>query len=582
MPDPSSSMSPPPRYKTHRTLLRPAAVVLLLAGAGLACSLTRGSSPSTRTSANGGAGSLNNPSAGLEGLSSYRATLHLEFDGTQNGAPLTWSQDLRLESDQTATARLLSIDRRGPDASQDVEGTLIGQFGSMTITRPATEGACQGQAGETPLAIPEPASLLRPLQQSITYSGSPEERNGVSTLHGALDSDVVEASPQAKVQGEIWVAKEGGYIVRYVLEINGTEDDWGKGIEGVMRWEYDIDGVGQDLGLLPPPGCPPGMVDAPLPDDAAKVETQPGILTLTTGLDVTAAAEFYREQLPLHGWSESNTGFLTPRAAWLTFLQPSQQLVISIRDGPPTQIWITLEYPATPAPTTSAAATPGINNAVDPMKRVAACLSTLLFGNGQTPALPSYHLEVNHFVPVWAGGKLDRTQEVLSADVQGKDVHFTDRTTAPTGPASTVEAYMINGTEYVVRDGMVTPGQGMTALTWTTWQMDPTIIISVGSQGTTPAGIESLDGRTAERYNLDGSGTLGAGTFGGIGLPGTQATATRGSVWVDQETGALLKAVLDYDADVKDDSGGARGSGSGHLEIAVTQVGLVTVTLPGR
>jgi hypothetical protein len=53
-----------------------------------------------------------------------------------------------------------------------------------------------------------------------------------------------------------------------------------------------------------------------------------------------------------------------------------------------------------------------------------------------------------------------------------------------------------------------------------------------------------------------------------------------GKIWVDQQTGALLKAVLDYQAEVTDSSGNDQGSGSGHVEITVTQVGNVTVALP--
>ena len=68
----------------------------------------------------------------------------------------------------------------------------------------------------------------------------------------------VGASPQAQVKGEIWVAKDGGYVISYILEINGAADDWGKGVEGVMRWKYNLETVGQPLGLLPSAGLPVG------------------------------------------------------------------------------------------------------------------------------------------------------------------------------------------------------------------------------------------------------------------------------------------------------------------------------------
>jgi hypothetical protein len=40
-------------------------------------------------------------------------------------------------------------------------------------------------------------------------------------------------------------------------------------------------------------------------------------------------------------------------------------------------------------------------------------------------------------------------------------------------------------------------------------------------------------------------------------------------------------AVIDYEADVKDDGGVVQGQGSGHLEIRVTGIDTVSVTLPG-
>ena len=567
-------------FKIWNGLFRPVATVLLLASVGVACSLGRGTaSPGSPTNTRTSPFIIS--TTGLEGLSSYRATIHLEFDGTKDGVPLAWSQDLQLESEKTASVRLLTIDRHGPDSSQDAAGMLIGQFGSMSLTRLAIDSACRAETNDTPLVIPEPASLLRPIQQPITFSSSPEEKNGVLALHTMLDNHALGTSPLAKVKGEIWVAKQGGYIVRYILEIDGTADDWGKGVEGVMRWEYNLDAVGQNLSLLPPPGCPLGMVDVPMPDDATQVETQPGVLTLTTGLDVAAAAEFYMDQLALQGWFKSDSNFLTPRAARLTFLRSGRQLVIRIQNDHPTQVWITLENPAAPQ-TIAITATPAgqaDNHANEPMVRVVSCLNILLDGDGGTPAFPSYHLEAIHLKPSWTGEKLAQIQEEISADVQGKDVHFIDRKTAPDGSTKTAEAYLIGGQEYVVQDGKVQPpGISLISLAWTLWPLDPGIIISTGSTGAKAASMEELGGRSVEVYELNGTGSPLAGVSG-LGLP---VTSVSGKVWIDQETGALLKAALDYQADVNDSSGNLKGNGSGRLEITVTEVGNVNVVLPNQ
>jgi hypothetical protein len=569
-------------FKPLRSLLPTAAVIFLLALAGLACSLSGGSA-SPVPPATSMADSLTNPSTGLEELSSYRASLHIGFDGTKDGEPLAWSQDLLLEADRTTSARLLTMNVHGPDLSQDATGTLAGQFGSMSLYRAEALGACRAEVVETPLPVPEPASLLRPLLQPVNFSESPEQRNGISSLHAALDNQAVGASSAARVTGELWVAKDGGYIVSYVLEIEGKADDWGKGIEGTMRWEYDLEEVNQNLGLLPPSGCPLGMVIAPTPGDAASVEAQPGSMTLTTGQDVIAVGKFYRTQLPLEGWVETQPGFLTSRAARLTFLKPGQQLVVHIQDGPPTQVWLTLENPAVSAVLVGAAtATPAGqsgNQAVDPMKRVVASVNSLQGLVAGTSTFPSCHLEVEHGAPVWANGKLAQEQELLSADVQGKNVHFTDRTTDAGGSTTTTEAYLMGDQEYDVLNGQLQPpGVSFNSLAWSLWTLDPVMIISSGASGATAAGTEELDGRTAEIYDLNGTGSALAGVTG-IGL---QITSVTGKVWIDQQSGALLKAVLDYQAEVNDSGGNLKGNGSGHLEISVTQIGNVTVVLPGQ
>jgi len=67
------------------------------------------------------------------------------------------------------------------------------------------------------------------------------------------------------------------------------------------------------------------------------------------------------------------------------------------------------------------------------------------------------------------------------------------------------------------------------------------------------------------------------GMFSSFGFP---ITSTTGTVWVDQATGGLIKAVVDYKSDVKDTSAVVKGKGSGHLEIVVSGTGRFPVALP--
>ena len=115
----------------------------------------------------------------------------------------------------------------------------------------------------------------------------------------------------------------------------------------------------------------------------------------------------------------------------------------------------------------------------------------------------------------------------------------------------------------------------MTKLAWALWPIDPASVLGTGATSAQLTGTETVDGRVAEVYDIAATGPLSAP--GGMGLA---VTSVNGQVWIDQETGALLKTVLDYDADVKDADGNVKGNAPGRLEIDVTQVGQVNVALP--
>lgn len=213
--------------------------------------------------------------------------------------------------------------------------------------------------------------------------------------------------------------------------------------------------------------------------------------------------------------------------------------------------------------------------AQNPGVRVALAFSILFDMVPDQPGPPSYHLEVAHQSPKWDGSQIAERQDEMSADVEGGNVHYTRRITPPGGSTTTSEAYLMGDQEYAVVGGLVQPPTD-DSLTWMLWSTNLGLILSSTSSGATAAGTETLDGRSAEIYAIDSSGLSIPGVGGNL-LPITSLT---GKVWVDQATGALLKAVLDYQADVRENSGTFKGSGAGHLEITVTQIGNVPVALP--
>lgn len=220
----------------------------------------------------------------------------------------------------------------------------------------------------------------------------------------------------------------------------------------------------------------------------------------------------------------------------------------------------------------------------DPSKRVSDAFG-LLVGSGDKPgALPSFHLQVDD-----SGPSYDRQAKAVTvnktkikADVQGTNVHVW----VEGKDGKTTEGYVIGDDDYVVVGGKVQEG-GLSGvgLSWAVWQLEPVVILSLAGLGARAAGTESVDGRTADVFEVDMAKADPAVLAGVKAFIGKGITVAKGKAWVDQQTGALLKTVLDYEQDLYDMTSSDKnappvGHGAGHIDIAVSQVGKVSVSLP--
>jgi hypothetical protein len=205
--------------------------------------------------------------------------------------------------------------------------------------------------------------------------------------------------------------------------------------------------------------------------------------------------------------------------------------------------------------------------------------------------LPSFHLEVDGAEPVYnsESKQIETKSFAYQADVAGDDVHLITKTKTGEQPEETTEGFIIDGglaatdsggKEFEIVNGQIQDSFGM-SLAWASLPLGLIFPLTIAAAG--PAqfqGEENLDGRAAEKYIVDSRGAP-AGVIesvGGIfGFISSQAT-----VWIDKETGALLKMIADYEQEVTDLSGSGEpvGAGTGHIELEVTGIGSTTVTPP--
>ena len=269
--------------------------------------------------------------AGLADLSSYQATLTLSFDGTEAGTAQHWSKAYVMLSSQQPAARQLTIEKTGD--FPDLDAVFMAELDGAAYQR-LGQNACDA-------TIIDPANSLGELMEPAGFltgvigaeAAGSETVNGVAADHYTFDERAFGSLPPAQSTGELWVASQGGYIVKYLVTTKGNADYFGEGIEGTLSWDYELTNANQPLAIQLPSDCPPGLPNAPQLPDAANIQNVPGLLTYDTASSLADDAAFYQAQLPPLGWTLMGDPILTDTTALLDFTQSGKQLTIIITTG---------------------------------------------------------------------------------------------------------------------------------------------------------------------------------------------------------------------------------------------------------
>ena len=276
-----------------------------------------------------GAFNFSDTKAGLANLSSYKATLTLIFDGSETAQPQQWSKTYVMLAMKEPAAQQLTIEKIGADSEivliAEVDGAAYERRGKNTCTATVIE------EGNSRIEQLEPAGFLNSVI-GAEEAGN-ETVNDVATNHYIFDERAFGQSDLAQSTGEMWVASDGGYIVKYLLTTKGDEVYFGEGIEGTLTWVYELTDINQSFPINPPDDCPAGMVNAPLLGDASDVLNMPGLLTYDTSTSLADSVLFYQKEIPNMGWEPVSEPTITDTTAFLDFTQGNQTMAIIIAAG---------------------------------------------------------------------------------------------------------------------------------------------------------------------------------------------------------------------------------------------------------
>ena len=318
----------------ERPLPRYGRIALLLPAIPLmACSLSipflqSNGSAGGQTASNNAPGVLGDPQVGLADLASYHASYHQDIVGTSDGEP--FERHTHIELTRASGQSDFLQEFQGTDEPASYLRSI--GAGPTAYRWNSPDDTCQGtEGGVFPEENLEPADLLLPVLETTKLGA--ETVNQIPAVHHQFDQNALALSdPKPSITGDLWLAVDGGYVVKYTLSAAMPETPTGQGMETAQTWSYELSQVNAVDSVTLPPGCMPVPVDLPVMADAKDVSRISGWLEYGTASSAAQVVDFYYQTLPSLGWTaegEEPTGELKLPVG-LAFSQGDLSLSINI------------------------------------------------------------------------------------------------------------------------------------------------------------------------------------------------------------------------------------------------------------
>jgi hypothetical protein len=135
-------------------------------------------------------------------------------------------------------------------------------------------------------------------------------------------------------EGEVYVAVDGDYVVRLVLNADLAFAESGEMFdEGNVKMTFDISDVNQPIAIEPPAEAEAqtgGREDLALLSDAQIQFSSAELISYLTASSVKDAAQFYENEMPKNGWSAKEGNMVLDESAVLGYNKGSETASVII------------------------------------------------------------------------------------------------------------------------------------------------------------------------------------------------------------------------------------------------------------
>jgi hypothetical protein len=300
---------------------------------------------------------------GLSDLSSYRANLIVEFDGSLGGKPVAGKVESLAEVRQQQPARYLYLKNETFTPATELTAGVAELFETENVLvarKPGEDGWLAFRSGDGQSEWPSPNELgLLELSRFIllppTVSTPPriETLNGRSTEHYTFsEADLAPSNiVPGRAEGELWLAKPGGFLIQYVisasLRLQPPLPDPHLFDEGQLTLRYALTDIDQELAITPPDFdvilTRNQLAQLPRLPDAQIATIFPTLVEYTSVISPISATLFYRDQLADLEWTENSAEIFEEKSR-LRYTREGQSVTVLITPGDaPGQVSVVLD-----------------------------------------------------------------------------------------------------------------------------------------------------------------------------------------------------------------------------------------------
>ncbi len=302
---------------------------------------TKPGSPTSAPGSDGGL-SLQSRDAGLDKLKSYKMKWLAEWKATDSSSTEStgWNWVEEYSSDPAALHWNWNIaDSTDKTKNTQMEAWQVGN--TMYIQTAGADGkkSCISMSSDDK-SNQLTKGLFNPnMLGSVSdakYVGT-DTVNGVKAKHYKYDEKSASLFGAAKVSGEIWVAVDGGFVVKETVNWSGAAGLFGANskAKGDGKWTWELSDVNQPITIQPPEGCGGAASDIPVMKDATEKSSFGDMITYKTASKVVDVVGFYKQQMPAKGWDLEGEPEVTDESASLNFTKDDQkaQVMLSVDQG---------------------------------------------------------------------------------------------------------------------------------------------------------------------------------------------------------------------------------------------------------